>query len=75
MEFLDDASRIPIDGTKSHYVVFVFSGDGKKGALISQDFLNMNPEKEILPFFFGESNFTADEKLIFLDARRTPSSI
>ena len=74
MDFLRTASRIPIDGTKCRYVVFVFCGHGKKGALVSQDLLDMNLEKEILPFFFGESNFIAVEKLIFLDACRSPSS-
>ena len=74
MEFLRAASRILIDGPKCRYVVFVFCGYGKKGALVSQDFLDMNLEKDILPFFFGKSTFTAVEKLIFLDACRSPSS-
>ena len=55
-------------------MVFVFSGHGKKGALVSQDSLDMDLETEIFPFFFGESNFKAVEKLIFLDACQTPSS-
>ena len=51
----------------------VFCGHCEKGALISQNLKRMNIEKEILPFLFGESIFTAVEKLIFLDACRAPS--
>ena len=68
MTFLRAVSEIPVDGTNCQYVVFVFSGHGGEGVLYSHNSEKMNMEKDILPFFFGETNFRAVEKLFFLDA-------
>ena len=71
IEFLRAVSRTPIFARSCHYVVFVFCGHGKEGALYSQDWRKIDLEREVLPFFFDKSNFKAVEKLIFLDACRS----
>ena len=71
IEFLRAASRIPIVTKSCHYVVFVFCGHGKEGALYSQDLREIDLEREILPFFFHKGNFKSVEKLLFIDACRS----
>ena len=51
IEFLRTASRMPIVTKSCHYVVFVFCGHGKEGALYFQDLREIDLEREILPFF------------------------
>jgi hypothetical protein len=71
IDFLEKHTRIRIEGTHCHYVIFVFSGHGAKGVLESQDGKLMSLEHDIFPLLFKKGHFGNVPKLIFLDTCRS----
>lgn len=70
IDFLEKHTRIRIEGTRYHYMIFVFSGHGVKGVLESQDGKLMSLKDDLLPLLFGKG-LASVLKLIFLDACRS----